>query len=84
MNEALYLQAFQRSPYRWNTVGFMEDLERITLEEAKRLLPDLLRAQQRHHGPRRRRRPEVGAARSSKKLLRRHPAPAAAGAGGRP
>jgi predicted Zn-dependent peptidase len=34
-NEALYLQAFQRSPYRWNTVGFMEDLERITLEEAK-------------------------------------------------
>src|SRR5262245_53439234 len=35
MNEALYLQAFQRSPYRWNTVGFMEDLERITLEEAK-------------------------------------------------
>jgi len=35
VNEALYLQAFQRSPYRWNTVGFMEDLERITLEEAK-------------------------------------------------
>jgi zinc protease len=35
MNEALYLQAYQRSPYRWNTVGFMDDLERITLEEAR-------------------------------------------------
>ncbi|MGH7895406.1 MAG: M16 family metallopeptidase [Candidatus Binatia bacterium] len=35
MNEALYLQAFERSPYRWNTVGFMDDLKRITLAEAK-------------------------------------------------
>jgi predicted Zn-dependent peptidase len=35
MNEALYLQAYVRSPYRWNTVGFMEDLRRITLDEAK-------------------------------------------------
>ncbi len=35
MNEALYLQAFVRSPYRWNTVGFMEDLKRITLEQAR-------------------------------------------------
>jgi predicted Zn-dependent peptidase len=35
MNEALYLAAFVESPYRWNTVGFMADLERITLEEAK-------------------------------------------------
>jgi predicted Zn-dependent peptidase len=35
MNEALYLQAFVRSPYRWNTVGFMEDLRRITLDEAR-------------------------------------------------
>jgi predicted Zn-dependent peptidase len=35
MNEALYLQAFVRSPYRWNTVGFMADLERITLAEAR-------------------------------------------------
>ncbi len=35
MNEALYLQAFVRSPYRWNTIGFMSDLRRITLEEAK-------------------------------------------------
>src|SRR5262249_27980496 len=35
MNEALYLQAFQRSPYRWNTVGFMEDLKRITLDQAR-------------------------------------------------
>jgi len=35
MNEALYLQAYERSPYRWNTVGFMEDLHHITLEQAK-------------------------------------------------
>jgi zinc protease len=35
MNEALYLQAFQRSPYRWNTVGFMDDIKRITLDEAR-------------------------------------------------
>src|SRR5262249_4810243 len=35
MNEALYLQAYQRSPYRWNTSGFMADLKRITLAEAK-------------------------------------------------
>ena len=35
MNEALYLHAFVQSPYRWNTVGFMSDLERITLDEAR-------------------------------------------------
>ncbi len=35
MNEALYLHAFVQSPYRWNTVGFMSDLERITLAEAR-------------------------------------------------
>jgi predicted Zn-dependent peptidase len=35
MNEQLYLHAFERSPYRWNPVGFMADIEQITLEEAK-------------------------------------------------
>jgi zinc protease len=35
MNEALYLHAYERSPYRWNTVGFMDDVKRITLAEAK-------------------------------------------------
>jgi len=35
MSEALSLASFVRSPYRWNTVGFMDDLERITLEEAR-------------------------------------------------
>ncbi|HEV7735075.1 MAG TPA: pitrilysin family protein [Candidatus Binatia bacterium] len=35
MNEALYLHAFVRSPYRWNTVGFMADLKQITLAQAK-------------------------------------------------
>jgi predicted Zn-dependent peptidase len=36
MNEALYLHAFVRAPYRWNTVGFMEDLRNIALEQARR------------------------------------------------
>jgi predicted Zn-dependent peptidase len=35
MNEALYLHAFVQSPYRWNTVGFMSDLRRITLGDAR-------------------------------------------------
>jgi predicted Zn-dependent peptidase len=35
MSEALSLGSFVRSPYRWNTVGFMEDLERITLDQAR-------------------------------------------------
>jgi zinc protease len=35
MDEALYLHAFVQSPYRWNTVGFMSDLRRITLAEAR-------------------------------------------------
>ncbi|HYV56599.1 MAG TPA: pitrilysin family protein [Candidatus Nitrosopolaris sp.] len=35
MDEALYLQAFVQSPRRWNTIGFMSDLDRITLEDAR-------------------------------------------------
>jgi len=35
MDEALYLHAFERSPYRWNTIGFMEDLKIVTLDQAK-------------------------------------------------
>ena len=35
MNEALYLHAYERSPYRWNTVGFMADIQQITLEQAR-------------------------------------------------
>jgi predicted Zn-dependent peptidase len=34
MNEALYLQAFVQSPYHWPVVGFMSDLQHITLEQA--------------------------------------------------
>jgi predicted Zn-dependent peptidase len=34
MYEALYLHAFVASPYRWHPVGFMSDLEHITLESA--------------------------------------------------
>jgi zinc protease len=35
MNEELYLHAYEQSPYRWNTIGFMSDLRRITLEQAR-------------------------------------------------
>ncbi len=35
MDEALYLHAYVRSPYRWNTVGFMADLRKITLAQAR-------------------------------------------------
>jgi zinc protease len=35
MDEALYLAAFVQSPYRWNTIGFMSDLKRITLDDAR-------------------------------------------------
>jgi len=35
MDEALYLHAFVESPYRWPVIGFMADIERITLEQAR-------------------------------------------------
>lgn len=35
MWEDLYLHAFVESPYRWNPVGFMADLEHITLADAQ-------------------------------------------------
>jgi zinc protease len=33
--EELYLAAYVASTYRWNTVGFMSDLDQITLDDAK-------------------------------------------------
>jgi predicted Zn-dependent peptidase len=35
MDEELYLHAFVQSPRRWNTIGFMSDLQGITLEQAR-------------------------------------------------
>ncbi|HUE30412.1 MAG TPA: pitrilysin family protein, partial [Verrucomicrobiae bacterium] len=35
MNEALYLHAFVESPYHWSVIGFMADIKRITLDEAR-------------------------------------------------
>jgi predicted Zn-dependent peptidase len=35
LDEQLYLLAFVASPYRWSTVGFMADLETITLADAR-------------------------------------------------
>ncbi len=35
MEEALYLHAFVQGPYRWPVVGFMSDIQRITLAEAR-------------------------------------------------
>src|SRR5207253_3199093 len=35
MDEALYLQAFVESAYRWNVIGFMSDIQHITLDQAR-------------------------------------------------
>ena len=35
MDEALYLHAFVQSSYRWNVIGFMSDIQHITLEQAR-------------------------------------------------
>jgi predicted Zn-dependent peptidase len=35
LEELLYLTAFQQSSYRWDTVGFMSDLDAITLPDAQ-------------------------------------------------
>ena len=35
MYEEIYLTAYEASTYRWNPVGFMADLDLITLEDAK-------------------------------------------------
>ncbi len=35
MYEELYLAAYEASTYRWNTIGFMSDLDQITLEDAR-------------------------------------------------
>jgi zinc protease len=35
MWEALYLHAFVSSPYRWNPIGFMADIQHIDLAEAR-------------------------------------------------
>ncbi len=33
--EELYLAAFVASPYRWNPIGFMRDLDAVTLDQAR-------------------------------------------------
>ena len=43
-------------PYSWPTIGSMEDLDRGQLRGRRRVLPDLLRAEQREPGDRRRHR----------------------------
>ncbi len=35
MHEALYLHAYERSPYRWATIGFMADILSISLPQAR-------------------------------------------------
>jgi len=34
-SELLYLTAFEQSSYRWDTVGFMSDLDAVTLDDAQ-------------------------------------------------
>jgi zinc protease len=35
MDEELYLHAFEESSYRWEVLGFMADIQRITLDQAR-------------------------------------------------
>jgi len=35
LGEELYRLAYQRHPYRWPTIGWMEDIQAITLEDAR-------------------------------------------------
>ena len=36
LSEQLYKQAFDRHPYRWPTIGWMEDIQAISLDDARR------------------------------------------------
>ena len=59
-NEKLQAHLFPpEHPYHHPTIGSMEDLDAASIEDVKRVLPDLLRAEQ--CGPRRRRRRRAGA-----------------------
>ena len=74
-----------RSPTRrtrtaGRVIGWMSDLEKITRDDAVKLLEDLLRAEQRDPHHRRRFRHEEGA-RARARILRRHPVADAARAG---
>ncbi len=59
-------------PYHHSTIGSMEDLDAASLEDVERLLPDVLRAEQRGPVGRRRRRHGRGPG-QRRALLRRHP-----------
>ena len=59
-------------PYHHSTIGSMADLDAASLEDVERVLPDLLRAEQRGHLGRRRRR-HRGRPSQRRALLRRHP-----------
>ena len=50
LNEELYKAAFTTHPYHWPTIGWMRDIEAISIEDCRQLLPHLLRAQQRDRG----------------------------------
>jgi hypothetical protein len=54
LDEQLMATAFDVHPYRWPTIGWMADIRAVTLERHPRVLPDLVRAQQRDPGRRRR------------------------------
>ena len=67
--EALARRAFQAHPYRRPIIGWMDDLEHMTLEGCAGLVPHLVYADQRLRGRRRRRRPQ-GRVRSRREDLR--------------
>ena len=49
-SELLYKTAFLKHPYRWPTIGWMEDIEAFSPGGLRRVLPNVLRAQQRDGG----------------------------------
>ena len=77
LDEQLMAHAFTEHPYRWPTIGWMEDIRALVAARHPRVLPDLVRAEQRDD-----RRASVTstsrAARADRDALRRDPAGAAA------
>ena len=73
LDQELTATAFKAHPYRHPTIGWLSDLQTMTPRRPVRLLPPLLRPQQRDARHRRRRRHRRGAA-ARRAPLRRHPA----------
>ena len=71
LDQELTATAFKAHPYRHPTIGWLSDLQTMTPRRSVRLLPPLLRSQQRHARHRRRRGHRRRAA-ARRAALRRH------------